>query len=643
MTWLTSLGFLGLLGLLVLILIYLLKPNFQQQSVSSTYIWKLSLKYKRRKNPISKIRNLLILICQILIITACAFILAQPAIADSTATVSNEKVVIIDASASMMVREGYDGSTRFDRAVEAASEYCADILSDGGTVTVILAGAKAEYETFRINKDSPSAFMLPTIFDDLIDIYDYKCTFGMADIKGAIELAEPITIDNPQAEVVLYTGTEYHDTGKVRVVDVRSSEEWNVAILDARAILDDGYYRFDVDLVSYGRNVEVTLKCEVDGVNPNFENDQGTTKNYAELVQLTGDAVQTISFAPHTMKGESGVYSYDNAHVFFEAKDSFLYDNNFYIYGGKVEPVKIQYSTTARNPFFSNILSAVNDAYRGKLDIQVTMLRNGEDGAKEGFDLYIYEHKIPEDIPTDGVVFLVDLDIVPKSVNITLGDYVTTSIDNMFVFEKGEKHVISEYIFSDISVSEYQRIVEFDSSRYVPIMYCEGDPVLLCENSPEAKVVIMPCDIHFMDMAITQFPSVMYGIIEYFFPLTTEKRVYDVNETITVNSRSNQILVAKPNGETETITEFPGTLPAAVSGTYSFTQTLISQKTRVDTVFVKVPSDESNILRQVDVLEAPLQQEVSEIIYIMTILFILLGVLVALLLVELWLSSRSSV
>ena len=39
MSWLTPLGFLGLIGLIVLIIIYLIKPNYQNKIISSTFIW----------------------------------------------------------------------------------------------------------------------------------------------------------------------------------------------------------------------------------------------------------------------------------------------------------------------------------------------------------------------------------------------------------------------------------------------------------------------------------------------------------------------------------------------------------------------------------------------------------------------------
>ena len=49
MNLLLPLGLLALLSLVVLLIIYLLKPNYQQKMISSTFVWKLSLKYRKRK------------------------------------------------------------------------------------------------------------------------------------------------------------------------------------------------------------------------------------------------------------------------------------------------------------------------------------------------------------------------------------------------------------------------------------------------------------------------------------------------------------------------------------------------------------------------------------------------------------------
>lgn len=39
MSLLLPLGLLGLLGLVALLIIYILKPNYQQKVVSSTFVW----------------------------------------------------------------------------------------------------------------------------------------------------------------------------------------------------------------------------------------------------------------------------------------------------------------------------------------------------------------------------------------------------------------------------------------------------------------------------------------------------------------------------------------------------------------------------------------------------------------------------
>ena len=133
---LTPWGLLGLLGIAILILIYILKPNYQQKIISSTHIWKLSLKYRKKRIPINRFRNILIFICQLLILTCCAFLLAQPFLAEQKPQEFTEKVFIVDASASMRV-ENAGGITRFERAVSQVKEAVRETLSQNGTVSVL--------------------------------------------------------------------------------------------------------------------------------------------------------------------------------------------------------------------------------------------------------------------------------------------------------------------------------------------------------------------------------------------------------------------------------------------------------------------------------------------------------------------------
>ena len=113
MTLMNLLGLLSLISLIILLIIYILKPNYQQQFISSTYIWKLSLKYRKRKLPTSKLRNILLILCQVLLLVTLTAILTRP-VNITKEKVENESIIIVDASASM--RTNYDNETRFNRA-----------------------------------------------------------------------------------------------------------------------------------------------------------------------------------------------------------------------------------------------------------------------------------------------------------------------------------------------------------------------------------------------------------------------------------------------------------------------------------------------------------------------------------------------
>jgi hypothetical protein len=113
MSWLTPLGFLGFIGLIILIIIYIIKPNYKNKIISSTFIWKLSLKLRKKKIPVSKLRNIILFICQVLAICALTFIIAQPFIEAIKEPVITEKIILFSVF-SMPSR-----SSVFERTVPA--------------------------------------------------------------------------------------------------------------------------------------------------------------------------------------------------------------------------------------------------------------------------------------------------------------------------------------------------------------------------------------------------------------------------------------------------------------------------------------------------------------------------------------------
>ena len=179
MKLLTPLGLLGLIAIAILIIIYIIRPNYQQKFISSTYVWKLSLKYKKKRIPTSKLRNILLIVSQILILAGSSAILAQPNLVKEKPLDATEVIAIIDSSASMRTSVG--GETRFERAVNGVKDLAENVLTNDGIVTVILAGDKPEFLAQRClntpeNQASLNASLNKLIEDTVSDGVKTLCS-----------------------------------------------------------------------------------------------------------------------------------------------------------------------------------------------------------------------------------------------------------------------------------------------------------------------------------------------------------------------------------------------------------------------------------------------------------------------------------
>lgn len=602
MSWITPLGFLGLLGLLVLILIYILKPNYQQKAVSSTYVWKLSLKYKKKRLPVSKLRNILLFICQVLIIVSFGLILAQPVIKAQHGEVFDEKIVILDASANM--RTQTDGESRFERAVNGIKELASEVAGKNGHVSVIIADGEPYFLAQRAGAGEIT--QLTEQLDGLIPAGgDMKCSYGSADMEKAMSLAETVLKENAASDVILYTGTKYTDKGKVIVKDVSVEGEWNAAVLGATADTDaDNYYTFTVDVACYGKDTKLILHCDVYGAN---EDSKGTTETIQmeTEVRCFDDKTQTFSFVCNNRADSEGntfpvVYSYDNVRIYFTEADSFADDNTYYLYGGKLPKIKIQYASSAPNPFVPAMMMALRSQYSKIWDIEYKEIRGSENYATEGYDYYIFEHsKIPKVLPSDGVVLLLD----PLSVPSNLGVKFDKIVSGKFGLEAVGTHMLTQYMPLYSYITQYSRITYAEG--FETLLTVDGDPALLLRNEPNEKIVLMPISVNWSDTAVTDFTFFLYNMHHYFFPRTFGSYSYKVGDAVQLNARGEDFKVNGPDNVNVTFTEFPASLTLTTPGVYSVTQTILSGEIIDEKFTVNIPAVESVINRTEDTLINP--------------------------------------
>ena len=639
MTWLTPIGFLGLIGLIILLLIYIIKPNFQNKVISSTFVWKLSLKYRKKRIPTSKLRNLLLILAQVLAICTCAAILAQPHVmSEDKIETYAEKIVILDASASMLTE--HEGETRFDRAVSDIQTLAKEVFDNGSRITVILASGEASFVCQRADGDSKKD--VEEKLTALLDPAAYQCSYGSADIAGAVKLAEEVTEKNPACDVLLYTGTTYIESGVIEVKNdvVVNESEWNLSILNASAELVEGYFEIKIDMACYGKDTNAMVYVDV--YNAEDENGAQRTMKYALNVRLTGDEVQTLVLSADEKRANEVLraVAYDYVHIYVQETDSFSYDNTMYLYGGNAPTLRVQYVSSLPNPFFEAALYALRGQLRQdwNIDVKRVDLSLREEYEMEGFDIYIFEHAMPDAMPEDGLTILSNPNKAPANSGFYLGGKVGNG-QTSAPLSPGEESVFMNRIDAEkLTVSQYTKFSMYDDA-YTPIMYCGEDPVMLVKNELDEKVVVMNFSMNYSNLAISHyFPLFMYNLIEGFIPSTVEEYVYEVYDDVTLNSRGDTLSVVGP-GINEILTQFPAQITVMQPGAYTLTQMPISGVEVVESFFVKIPAEECNTARTVDTLPNPYVEKVEEGFDYDLLLYFAIA-LVALLFAEWWLQSR---
>lgn len=590
MSLLLPLGLLGLLAVGVLILIYIIRPNYQQKFVSSTYVWKLSLKYKKKKIPVSKIRNLIIFLCQLLILVCCALLLAQPVV-ERTKRPDVERIAIIDASASM--RTEVNGMTRFERAVNRVKTLAEEISEDEGVLTVIIADGSPDFALQRA--PTSNLYDIYSKLDALVEDGNLQCSYDSADMDGAVELADEVLLENPDAHIILYTGTHYTDDGGIEVADVSQAGEWNVAVTGCNAVLNEGYYDFEAVVGCYGRSEQLEVKCEVVGAN----GDKTFEMSKTVLFDATAET-QTVTFGENDQIGALAdrVAVFDSVYVSVSAADSFAEDNFYYLYGGTKPVIKLQYASSNANIFFTNALMTFRDLVKNRYTIDLNIVSSSK-AVTEGFDFYIFEHTMPDVMPTDGVVFLVDPDKAPAGSDLVLGDRVTVNKDSTLA--AGLPHPITDRLNpQNITVSEYRKISGADG--YEELMYFQGEPVFFVKNTPTFKTAVLSVNIHKSNLVmLMEFPLMILHMYDYFIPSTFSGYTFDVGDTVALNARGESLQFVGPS-ESEVYTQFPQEYTLKTPGTYTLTQSSLRGDPITEHFFAGVPAEQSNITRTVDVL-----------------------------------------
>ncbi len=648
MELLLPLGLLGLVSILALIIIYIIKPNYIVKHVSTTYVWELSLRYQRRRIHSSTLKKVLLFLCQVLILALIAILFTQPVFRTGTGVGEPDVIAVIDSSASMytgsLVESGGEtyNETRFQRALKLTVDLANETAANGGNMTVIIADGSPEFLARRVPARSAGA-----LISDLQNMIDEEnsCSFGVSDIDGAIELCNDVLAENPAARVYLYTDTNYtYIPERVTVVPVSREGEWNVGILNAHAEIEEGYYALTVELAAYGESdLSVDLAVQVVLLD-------SSTRDFSKKVFCENGVVNTVVFCYGGGMESDGLFycdltseerfsSFRSIHISVNEADSFRDDNSFNVFGGDKEIVRIQYATGVQNPFFPTALNSLIGIYEQQWDIRITEVDPGVTPQTTGYDLYIFDHIVPNVLPRDGAVLFCDPASAPTGSGFTvLGSQNFNG--RGISLSQGVDHPVLKGLNPDNMRLWEAWEVTYDETLYEPLLYCNNLPVLLCANHQDNKIAVMAFNLNRSNIVLEyDFLLLLSNLFGYYFPSTVEKYAFEVGEEIEINARGPEVYV---KGQELSLKEFPAKLVFDASQIVTIGQRSYFRKEYPDIqIYIKLPAAESNIWRTEDELADPYADLVQED-NAKSLNIYFAAALLALLLLEWWLQSRES-
>ncbi len=563
MTFLYPIGLLGLIGIPILILIYIIKSKYTEQVVTSTYLWTLSEKFLKRRNPLNRLTGIISLILQLLFVAVVSISIAHPVLVQKGA--AYEYCFVLDGSGSMMTEA--DGVSRFEKGKNEILSVIEE-ATEGSTYSLVYVGEETKVVYEKITDREQAEILLS-------ELSPVHTAVNYADATIA---AQSYFNDNPAARIYLVTDREYGRTDNVILVNVGAQTE-NYAISDLKYTLDGGRVNLSAKVISYTSDKDLTVEIFVDDEkNPIHTVNVNAKKNAASTVSFTSELVDFFSFRAE-IKETDGLNE-DNSATVYNAEKANLYkalivsDNPFFIE-----------SVFKTAPFVSTVTMTEKYYLESK---------------PKGYDLYIFDSCAELNaIPTDGAIwffnpmnsisgtgFSVQGAVTPES---AIKLELSTSSQSMV--EKLTNGVSGK----DIHVSRYVKCGTYDT--FSTLLSYKGNPMVFTgSNEYGNREVIFAFDLHHSNLPLLiDYVVLSNNLINYSFPKVIEKTEYTAGEKLQFNVVANcdNIVVIAPSGE-ETSLDASGETAEHLlteSGIYTV-KTEVSGQTREYYIYSEFPEEE---------------------------------------------------
>ena len=519
MSFLYPFGLLGLIGIPILIVIYIIKSKYTEQTVSSTYLWLLSERFLKRKNPISKLAGIISLILQILAVTVISLIIAHPVITLPDA--AYEYCFVLDASGSMSFQNN-NGQTRFEAGKDEILRVI-DSSVDGCRYSLVYVGDDTNVIFEKLeNKEQASAL-----------VKELQPSYNEADFTDAIGVAQGYFNEYPGVRTYLITDVAYKTTQNIELVNVGEDVE-NYAVGSVSYLQRGKELTVTGSLLSYRSDASLTVHLYLDG--------SETPIDTQTLSVLAGE--------PTPFSLTAAANSFSSIRVEISNADALMMDNEYIIYDVKSESSYKTLIVSDRPLFLEAMIATVINA-----DIDV--IDPKEYQGQSGYGLYIFDSvnaQILTDMPRDGAVWLINVDGSVQGAGYSVQGEVTFNGSELLERESSTSsaaQALMQGLSSDpIHVTGYIKCGFY--RNFTTLLSYKGNPVLFAgTNTDGNREVVFAFDIHNSDLPLTyDFAVLVRNLVKYSFPDMIERTSFACGEDAPVNVIPNcdSIRVESPLG-----------------------------------------------------------------------------------------------
>ncbi|WP_202711564.1 vWA domain-containing protein [Sporosalibacterium faouarense] len=474
MSFYSPMSFLFLLGLIPIIMMYLLKKQHTEIEISSNYLWEKAIRDMEANRPWQRLRKNLLLLLQIIIFIMLVLALAQPFIFSNTIK-GGDLIIVLDTSASMQ-------STDIDesRFLEAKKDI-EDIIKNKKpetNITLITMGTQPKIIASRSNDK----------MDLQRELNNLKVNDTTDNIKDTLSLLNAMIEDMENYQIVFFTDKDISsDLPNLNVRNINGQGD-NLALSNISYSLQDNNLTVLTRVKNYSDSeYSGDLVLYID--DEIFDVKEITIKPREEKSVYWSDIPPSINI----IKGE------------LDIQDSLKVDNTRYYVVSSNEISKVLLATKG-NVFLEKAIS---------LNPGVELYKTNEviDDVS-GYDLYVYDGILPEKMPTDGNIVIInppDNEILPiKEVN-----------------NSGELKLISDELFKyvnlDFTIGETK---VFGESDWADSVLLSNDQPIMVKGEKEAqKIVGIGFDIHDTNLPLKiDFPIFIQNVLDYTLNLATQEK-----------------------------------------------------------------------------------------------------------------------